>query len=148
MYPGSHPIISPSEKWNKSADRQRKGNGGKPIECLVGSILIVTGKPFLGELSYLLKGMKQIQIENVLAIGSVETLDIGVLRRSPRLNELDEDNLSECIENPTQLDANRPLPFVAVLLVDLLLGAPLADRKQQFNRERVNQVQQMEFSQE
>ena len=60
------------------------------------SILIVTGKPFLSKLTYLLKRMKQIQIENILAIGSVKALDVGILGRFSRLNELDEDMMALC----------------------------------------------------
>src|SRR5664279_1915765 len=49
---------------------------------------------------------------------------------------------SQRVENPTQLNANRPAAFVAVLLAQLLLRASRADRKQQFNRKAVDHIQQ------
>src|SRR5258708_36364668 len=50
--------------------------------------------------------------------------------------------LSKMIKNPTQLDGNRPAPFVPVFLAKLLLGTPCSNRKQQFNWKAVYHIQQ------
>lgn len=51
-------------------------------------------------------------------------------------------HLTEAIEHKTQLDANRPTAFIPVFGAQLPLKTPCPNRKEQLNRERVNDIQQ------
>lgn len=48
------------------------------------------------------------------------------------------DHLAEAVKNPAQLDPDAPAPFIFGLFAELLGTTPLANGKQQFNRETVD----------
>src|SRR5579871_1207724 len=50
-------------------------------------------------------------------------------------------NLTTTVEDPTQLDTHTPAAFVAAFGPELLLGAALANRKNQFYRVAIHHIQ-------
>src|SRR5579859_2389025 len=57
-------------------------------------------------------------------------------------------DLSQAVENPAHLQANRPPPFISILRSNLPSRASLTERKQQLNRETIDDIEQTGFGQQ
>lgn len=54
------------------------------------AILVVAMPPIFCQVPRLRERVTQVQVEDSFAIGAVETLDTGILRRLPRLNKVQQ----------------------------------------------------------
>jgi len=53
--------------------------GGEITQRVVGSLLVVLDHPPVGGLAHVLEGGEQMWVEQLIAVGMVEPLDIGIL---------------------------------------------------------------------
>lgn len=58
------------------------------VECVVGALLVVLGEPAVRELTYIAERAELVGVEQLLAVGPVETLNVGILIGLARLDML------------------------------------------------------------
>ena len=132
--PSFNVVGEPVEDLLHIADHRQQGEGGFDDHAFIPGVLLTQLEVVRDTLG---TAKAQIRQANGLAI-ELFNLVVEMLVMSIHRQPFPSDHPSLVIDDPAQLDANRPASFVLALPAHLLRAASFADGKDEFNGEAIH----------